>query len=88
MKKFFILSNHFKTRLLEILSFENRGSRQQQQRNNREVVTRPYGCAGLSMPLFANTQQLIGKFFYAQRMRSSVVLFFHHFKMDNERQCY
>ena len=61
MKKFFILSNHFKIRLLEILSFENRGRRQQQQ-NNREVVTRPYGCAGLSMPLFANRQQLIGKF--------------------------
>ena len=31
MKKFFILSNHFKNRLLEVLSFENRGSRQQQQ---------------------------------------------------------
>ena len=29
MKKLFILSNHFKNRLLEILSFENRGSRQQ-----------------------------------------------------------
>ena len=61
MKKFFILSNHFKNRLLEILSFENRSSRQQQQ-NNRGVVTRPYGCAGLSMPLLANTQHLIGKF--------------------------
>ena len=79
MKKFFILSNHFKNRLLEILSFENRGSRQQQQKN-REVVTRPYGCAGLSMPLFtANTQQLIGKF-----LRSTYAFFgssiFHHFR--------
>ena len=79
MKKFFIFSYHFKNRLLEILSFENRGSRQQQQQNNREVVTRPFGCVGLSMPLFANTQQLIGKF-----LRSTYVLFgssiFHHFR--------
>ena len=87
MKKFFILSNHFKNRLLEILSFENRGSRQQQRQNNREVVKRPYGCVGLSMTLFANTQQLIGKF-YAQLMRSSVVLFFIISEMDNEQQCY
>ena len=37
MKKFFILSNHFKNRLLEILSFENRGSRQQQQHQNQRT---------------------------------------------------
>ena len=69
MKKFFILSNrdHFKNRLLEILSFENRGSRQQQQQNNREVVTRQHGCAGLSMPLFANTLNVcvLRKFYFS-----------------------
>ena len=76
MKKFFILSNHFKNHLLEILSFENRGSKQQQQQqNNREVVTRPYGCGGLSMPLFANTQQLKGSTY-----AFSGSYIFHHFR--------
>ena len=79
VKKFFILSNHFKNSLVEILSFENRGSRQQQQQNNREVVTRPYGCAGLSMPLFANTQQFIGKFLPSMYAFFGSTIF-HHFR--------
>ena len=84
MKKCCILSNHFKNRLLEILSFQNRGSiqqqqQQQQQQNYREVMTRPYGCAGLSMPLFANTQQLIGKFLGSTYAFSGSSIF-HHFR--------
>ena len=79
MKKFFILSNHFKNRLLEILSLKIEVA---DNNNNKtieiEVVTRPYMCAGLSMCLFANTQQLIGKF-----LRSTYAFFgssiFHHF---------